>query len=224
MSTRTIAIGDIHGCDAALDALLEKLAPAAGDTVVVLGDVVDRGPDTRGCIDRLLELQRSCNLVTLLGNHEEMFLDALAGGEWSRAWLGYGGQEMLDSYGGGLDDIPADHIRFIRSCQDLYVTESDIFAHAALNPAVPAAQQDAHFLRWNRLNGTEQPHVSGRRVICGHTAQPSGRPLIFEGWICLDTCVYGPAGALSALALPDNLIYQADQHGTFHGVFALDQF
>lgn len=224
MAGRTIAIGDIHGCDVALDVLLGELAPTAEDTVVVLGDVVDRGPDTRGCIDQLLELQQTCPLVLLMGNHEEMFLNALSGGEWSRAWLGYGGQEMLDSYGGTFDDIPEEHLEFIRSGQDLYETQADIFAHAALNPAWPPARQNVHYLRWNRLRGTEEPHVSGRRIICGHSAQRSGRPLVFEGWVCLDTCVYGNSGALSAMELPGDVVYQADQGGAFRGAFPLDTF
>jgi Calcineurin-like phosphoesterase len=224
MPARTIAIGDIHGCDVALEVLLRELALTAEDTVIVLGDVVDRGPDTKSCIDRLLELRQTCPLVFLAGNHEEMFLNALSGGEWSRAWLGYGGQEMLDSYGGSFDDIPEEHLEFIRSGRDFYESETEIFAHAALNPAWPLARQNVHFLRWNRLRGTEQPHVSGRRIICGHTAQKSGRPLVFDGWVCLDTCVYGSTGTLTALELPGDLIYQADQRGTFHGTFTLDTF
>lgn len=224
MSARTIAIGDIHGCDVALDVLLRELSPTSEDTVVVLGDVVDRGPETRVCIDRLIQLQRECRLVMLLGNHEEMFLDALAGGEWSRAWPGYGGREMLDSYGGGFDDIPDEHLQFIKSGRDCYETESEIFSHAALNPALPPDLQDAHHLRWNRLRGFEQPHISGRRIICGHTAQSSGRPLVFDGWICLDTCVYGRRGALSAIELPGDLIYQSEQSGAFLGSFTPDEF
>lgn len=224
MSARTIAIGDIHGCDVALDTLLCELAPTTEDTVVVLGDVVDRGPDTRGCIDRLLELGESCRLISLLGNHEEMFLDALSGGQWSRAWLGYGGREMLDSYGGKFEDIPEEHLEFIQSGSDFHETDSEIFAHAALNPVWPPERQNAHFLRWNRLSGTEERHVSGRRIICGHTAQSSGQPLVFDGWVCLDTCVYGPQGALSAIELPGDEVYQADQGGAFLGVFPLDTF
>lgn len=224
MPARTIAIGDIHGCDVALQVLLQELAPTAEDTVIVLGDVVDRGPDTKGCIDRLLELRETCALVFLLGNHEEMFLDALSGGKWSRAWLGYGGREMLDSYGGSFDDIPEEHLEFIRSGLDVYESETEIFAHAALNPAWPVARQNAHFLRWNRLQGTEQPHVSGRRIVCGHTAQKSGHPLVFDGWVCLDTRVYGSHGVLSAIELPGDLIYQADQTEVFHGTFPLDTF
>jgi serine/threonine protein phosphatase 1 len=224
MRGRTIAIGDIHGCDAALAVLLRELAPTTDDTVVVLGDVVDRGPDTRACIDRLLELRESCRLIHLMGNHEEMALDALAGGLWSQAWPKYGGDEMLASYGGSFDDIPPVHLDFIRSGKDYFETESTIFAHATIRPDLPLEQQSIHYLRWNRLTGREQPHESGRRVVCGHTAQPDGRPVVFDGWVCLDTCAYCPRGVLSALVIEDDVLYQADQSGAARGPTPLADF
>ena len=77
MPGRTIAIGDIHGCSAALRALIAAIEPTADDTLVPLGDYVDRGPDSRGVIDAVLELEKRCRVVPLLGNHELMLLDAL---------------------------------------------------------------------------------------------------------------------------------------------------
>ncbi|REJ88625.1 MAG: serine/threonine protein phosphatase [Planctomycetota bacterium] len=221
---RTIAIGDIHGCSAALDVLLRELSLTATDTVIVLGDVVDRGPDTKGCIDRLLELKHEARFLHIMGNHEEMMLDAYVGGPWANAWLRYGGQEMLDSYGGSFDAIPEEHLDFIRSGMDFFATGNAIFAHAAINPAQTMEQQTVHFLRWNRIVGNEPPHVSGRPIVCGHTAQPSGRPLVFDGWCCVDTCVYGPSGALSALAVEENLIYRSCQHGEFLGIEPASDF
>ena len=221
---RTIAVGDIHGCSTALDVLLRELSLAADDTIIVLGDVVDRGPDTRGCIDRLLELRHTARFLHIMGNHEEMMLDAYVGGSWSQGWLRYGGQEMLDSYGGSFDGIPEEHLDFIRSGMDFYETREAIFSHAAVNPAHEMDQQTVHFLRWNRLTGNEAPHLSGRPVICGHTAQPSGRPLFFEGWFCLDTCVYGSSGALSAMVLEENLVLRADQNGEFLGAHPVSEF
>ena len=74
---RLIAIGDIHGCLTALDTLLDAIAPTSSDIIVTLGDYVDRGPDSRGVIDRLIELGRQTRLIGLLGNHEEMMLDVI---------------------------------------------------------------------------------------------------------------------------------------------------
>ncbi|MGL4552234.1 MAG: metallophosphoesterase, partial [Gemmataceae bacterium] len=75
---RTLAIGDIHGYSATLDALLQAVAPAADDRVVTLGDYVDRGPDSRGVIDRLIALHATGRLIPLFGNHDEMMLEGLA--------------------------------------------------------------------------------------------------------------------------------------------------
>jgi serine/threonine protein phosphatase 1 len=224
MRGRTIAIGDIHGCDAALEVMLRALAPTADDTVVVLGDVVDRGPDTRACIDRLLNLRDHCRVIHLMGNHEEMTLDALAGGGWSQAWPRYGGNEMLASYGGTFESIPPEHLEFIKSGLDYCETEDTIFAHAAIRPDLPLDRQTAHYLRWNRLTGREQPHISGRRIICGHTAQPEGRPVVFDGWVCLDTCAYCPRGVLSALEVESDNLYQASQAGELCGPVPLAEF
>src|SRR5262249_47793301 len=77
MAGRTIAIGDIHGCPDALAALLDAVAPGREDTVVTLGDYIDRGPDSRRVLDRLIALAGRCRLVPLLGNHEEALLSAL---------------------------------------------------------------------------------------------------------------------------------------------------
>jgi serine/threonine protein phosphatase 1 len=224
MPGRTIAISDIHGCFTALDVLLRELAPAQEDLLVVLGDVIDRGPDSRSCIDRLLELRGACRLIHLMGNHEEMMLDALAGGQWAQAWPQYGGAEMLASYGGETDQIPDAHLDFIKSGKDYYEENETIFTHATINPAWPMEQQTAHYLRWNRMTGREAPHVSGKRVVCGHTAQSKARPLVIEGWACIDTCGYCPTGAVSALDIGSDLLLQADQQGELRGPVALSEF
>ena len=90
MSPRTIAIGDIHGCSAALDALLKAIQPRPEDCIVTLGDYINRGPDSRGVIERLIELKDRCRLVSLLGNHDQMLLDVQSGkcpSTGSSAWV-----------------------------------------------------------------------------------------------------------------------------------------
>ena len=72
MDGRVIAIGDIHGCCFALEKILEWIRPQSEDTLVLLGDYVNRGPNGPGVLDRLIQLQRECHLVALLGNHDEM--------------------------------------------------------------------------------------------------------------------------------------------------------
>lgn len=211
MSNRVLAIGDIHGCDAALATLLDWLAVTPDDTVVVLGDVVDRGPSTRQAVDRLLELQEKCKLVFLLGNHEEMLFDALSGGP-AMTWLLVGGRETLDSYGGAMEDIPAAHLRYLRSGQAFWETETEIFIHASLEPDVSLVNQTSDYLRWKRIGGSERPHVSGKRVICGHSSQKDGYPLVWDGWACIDTFAHG-GGWLSCLDVAADHLYQASQTG-----------
>ena len=94
---RIIAVGDIHGCSAALAALIEAVKPGPDDALVFLGDYIDRGPDSRGVLDQVLALRERCTVVPLLGNHEEMLLAALESGSELRYWLKFGGEETLNS-------------------------------------------------------------------------------------------------------------------------------
>lgn len=220
MSGRTFAIGDIHGCDVALEVLLSHISPDEDDTVVVLGDVVDRGPGTKDVIDQLLELQRSCRLIFIMGNHEEMMLDAVTGGSMEGGWLTYGGREAMMSYGMGYDAIPAEHLDFLRGGLGYWQTDTEIFIHANLEPGIDLEHQEGEWLRWARLTGFEYPHPSGKRVICGHTSQPTGMPYMVEGWVCLDTRVYD-RGWLTCLEVGPDIMFQTNQEGAARGGISL---
>lgn len=213
MPGRTLAIGDIHGCDTALETLLSRLQPAPHDLVVVLGDVVDRGPNTRRCVEMLLELKRSCRLVFLMGNHEEMLLDAIDMGSWANSWGQFGGQETIESYG-GLREIPERHLEFFRTAENYYESPQAIFVHANLKPGVPLDKQPGDWLRWVHLSGNEQPHPSGKWVVCGHTRLRNGVPAILNGWICIDTAACD-GGALTCLDVDELLVHQADEAGGY---------
>jgi serine/threonine protein phosphatase 1 len=212
LSVRTLAIGDIHGCDVALDTLLAKLSVTGDDTVVVLGDVVDRGPGSRQVIERLLALRSQCRLILILGNHEEMMLDALDHGEGAEDWLRFGGMATVQSYGGLPQSIPKEHLEFLESGQSYWETETELFVHANLKADLPLEQQLPEWLRWTHLSGAEQPHTSGKRVICGHTPQRSGEPLVLPGWTCIDTFACG-GGWLTGLDVATNEYTQANQSG-----------
>lgn len=88
---RTIAIRDTHGCSIALKTLLETIRPTMADTIITLGDYIDRGPDSRGVLDLLLALRDECTFVPLMGNHEEMFLAARESRSELQFWLKFGG-------------------------------------------------------------------------------------------------------------------------------------
>jgi serine/threonine protein phosphatase 1 len=209
---RTLAIGDIHGSDVALETLLATLPISADDTVVVLGDAVDRGPGSREVVDRLLQLAQECRLIFILGNHEQMMLDALGGTGPIEPWLRYGGTATLFSYGGDPRKIPANHLDFLRSGLDFWESESELFIHANLEPGVPLENQHEEWLRWTHLSGQELPHPSGKRVICGHTPQKEGLPFVFPGWVGIDTYAWG-TGWLTCLDVRTNEYFQANQAG-----------
>ena len=166
MPTRTIAIGDIHGCSAALEALLDALRPRPEDIIVTLGDYINRGPDSRGVLDRLIRLKHQCRLIPLLGNHEEMLFEAVA--DTPEYFLGVGGDATLDSYGPGrdLNLIPDEHDEFLKGCLDYHETDTHIFVHANYFPDLPMSEQHVGTLRWESLRDMAPgPHDSGKTVV-----------------------------------------------------------
>jgi serine/threonine protein phosphatase 1 len=217
---RTIAIGDIHGCALALNAVLGAICPTSADLIVTLGDYVDRGPDSQGVLDRLIRLRRECTLVPILGNHDEMLLQARRGCH-PTTWMGVGGLATLASYGAGSDPdpaiIPAEHIVFLESCVGFYETETHIFLHASYLPHLPMNEQPSLALYWESLRDCiPEPHRSGKTVIAGHTSQRSGEILDLGHLICIDTCCYG-GGWLTALDVTSRQVWQADRQGRMRG-------
>lgn len=210
---RTIAIGDIHGCSKALRSIVEAVKPAADDTLVLLGDYVDRGPDARGVIDQLIELSDCCNLVPLRGNHEVMLTSICDLNLAPDHWLQSGGQATVASYGGRLDRIPERHRDFFRSLRPFHETESEIFVHAGYSPELAMHQQTAQALYWDHLPAKPlAPHMSGKTVFVGHTPQGSGKPLDWGHLVCLDTYCFGGLW-LTALDVHSREIWQASYHG-----------
>lgn len=211
---RTIAIGDIHGCDAALAALLEAVAPTERDKIVTLGDYVDRGPDTRAVIDRLLDISKQGRLVALVGNHEVMMLDGIdQGGDALRWWLECGGRETLDSYGSTLKNIPPAHDEFLRRLKPFHETSTALFIHANYDPELALEDQPRHLSLWEHLTFRRPaPHFSGKTVFVGHTPQRTGDILDLGHVVCIDTaCAVG--GWLTAIDVDTREIWQADRSG-----------
>ena len=115
---KIFAIGDIHGRFDLTQSLLEKIwadAPHGRNVLIFLGDYVDRGPDSKGVLDQLIGLKGRCHLVPLMGNHEEMMLEARKGRDNFRFWMQCGGGKTLDSYGCGrnMDLVPPEHWAFL---------------------------------------------------------------------------------------------------------------
>jgi serine/threonine protein phosphatase 1 len=210
---RTIAIGDIHGCSTALAALLQGIDLQPDDTIVTLGDYIDRGVDSKGVLDQLIALVGRCRLVGLLGNHDEMMLNARNGKDDFRFWMNCGGVTALDSYGstGQLDVVPAAHFRFLEQCRPYFETERHFFVHANYKPDSPLDEQDDHTLRWLSLRDVvPDRHFSGKIAVVGHTPQPD--VLDLGHLICLDTgCCKG--GWLTAMDVLSRRVWQVDERG-----------
>jgi serine/threonine protein phosphatase 1 len=209
---RLLAVGDIHGCLSAFDDLLDRVRPTPDDVVVALGDFVDRGPDTRGVLDRLIALRRTLNLVCLRGNHEQMMVEARRGGRSERTmWLGVGGRQALQSYGvtATLADVPAEHWDFLENALvDYHETDRFIFVHATVLCDCDMADQPDYALRWEFFPDAMR-HCSGKTVVCGHTSQKTGVPKVIPGAVCIDTFAHG-GGWLTCLDLHTGRYWQTD--------------
>lgn len=227
MAGRLLVVGDIHGCLRELDVLLTGLALTAGDGVVFLGDYVDRGPEVRGVVERLLLLagDRSIRSIFLRGNHEDMLLGYLGlGGHYGEAFLANGGDVTIRSYGvAGRPTperfkaaLPPAHLRFLAATEFLHEEGDYVMVHAGVRPDRPLNEQASHDLLWIRDEFIGRPHDLGKTIVFGHTPlREVLGDLPYK--IGIDTgCVYG--GMLTALELP-----KLDLHAVRRGAKAIER-
>lgn len=194
------AIGDSHGCAVELKALLGKIAPVAGDTVMFLGDYIDRGPDSKGVVDIVRGYQpESVTVVALKGNHEDMMVQVHANpGLWSW-WIENGGAATLESYGG---NIPPDVLSWAKDLPTSYRSGRYFFCHAGVYPGVSLAEQEDEHLLWIRARFLLSKEDHGAIVVHGHT--PEDRPVVRTNRIGVDTgCCYGDGWSLTCAVLGD---------------------
>jgi len=213
---RCLAIGDIHGCLTALTTLARFAAWRDDDVIVTLGDYVDRGPDSKGVLDWLIECSTRHQLIPLRGNHEVMMLDARRDPRKQADWLFCGGDATLHAYAppkgsASIADVPAAHWQFLEQTRPWCETDTDILVHASIDPDLPLDQQSDYDLYWQKWHEPRR-HVSGKRVICGHSAQESGRPLNVGHSVGIDTWVYG-TGWLTCLDVASGRYWQANESG-----------
>jgi serine/threonine protein phosphatase 1 len=221
---RVYAIGDVHGrldllthLVARIDADDRARSPAAATTLVLLGDLVDRGPDSAGVIRFLRDLAISgrFDLRLIMGNHEELLLLATAGdAKAMRVLMRTGGEATLRSFGlhdeeigqgsyGDLaqllrDRLPTEDLDFLRRGENMIVLGDYAFVHAGIRPGVPLDAQVSEDLRWIRSEFLQSTRNHGKIVIHGHTptADVAERP----NRIGIDTGAYA-TGRLTAIGL-----------------------
>lgn len=190
------AVGDIHGCLDKLVSLMDIIdVDLKKETLVFMGDYIDRGPHAKEVVDYLIDVARGGNRVIFLkGNHELMLQNYLSG-EDKLSFLYNGGEATLRSYmkAGGLNEanlIPPEHLEFFDNLRLYYETENYIFVHGGLKANIPLEHQDEWDMLWLRDEFIYSDFDFGKLVIFGHT--PFREPLILDNKIGIDTgAVYG---------------------------------
>ncbi|MDA7937047.1 serine/threonine protein phosphatase [bacterium] len=210
---RRFAIGDIHGCAKALRSVIDAIDPKPEDELIFLGDYIDRGPDSRDAIDQIIALQKRTKVVALRGNHEIMLIGVAMHGLDDSVWRTNGGNSTLASYGGSLSKIPSNHLVFFHELLPYYEIDDTIFVHASYDPEIEMFEQTEMMNYWTHLTAPfPARHMSGKRVIVGHTPQPHGQVMNLGHLVCIDTYCFG-YGYLTAYEIGGKSIIQADRHG-----------
>lgn len=218
MDHRRIVIGDVHGHYDGLMLLLEAIAPSSDDRVYFLGDLIDRGPKSA----QVLDFVQHSPYQTLLGNHEQLMLDALSGASvdmraW-QSWLYSGGDATVASYR-DTGMMPYKHLDWLRSLPT-YLDLGDIWlVHAGVHPTMPISEQSSEQLCWIRkeFHTISKPYFPNKLIITGHTitftfegVRP-GELVRGQGWLDIDTGAYHPkSGWLTGFDFSYRRVYQVN--------------
>lgn len=182
--TRLIGISDIHGEYEKLCAVLDKAAPQKEDTIIFMGDYIDRGAKSREVVDKIIDMQNVCNCVYLIGSHEYALLHASSDDYYHYLFWNYGGDKTAESYG-SFDNIFKVHGDFFKSLKFYHLTDKYLFVHAGINPKYSLEEQNEVDMVYIRRNFYEHKHNLPQKIIFGHTEFDT--PQIQEDKICIDT-------------------------------------
>jgi serine/threonine protein phosphatase 1 len=189
----TYVIPDVHGrYDLFCEGLSDISAHSQGSAgvIVMLGDYVDKGPDSKQVIDRLLSgVADGWNLVALKGNHDAMMAEALRDPSKMAAWIEKGGDAALASYGGDPAAVPQSHIAWLDQLRLMHVDTHRLYGHAGVDPDISLARQNEATLLWKRYPKGFSGGFGELHVVHGHDNFPEG-PLVYEGRTNLDTLAW----------------------------------
>ncbi|THK35889.1 serine/threonine protein phosphatase [Ensifer sp. MPMI2T] len=198
----TFAVGDIHGCLTQLEALLASIESAVpSGRIIFLGDLIDRGPESRGVVERIMAgpTKPGWEWLTLKGNHEEMLLAARRGYAEMSTWLMNGGDETMASYGGA---IPLSHLVWMAERPSIIVDQYRIFAHAGVDEHIPLDQQGDDILLWIRTPPNHSGDYWGKHLCHGHTPSRSNPRTVGNRTNVDSGAVFG--GVLSSAVFDDD--------------------
>jgi serine/threonine protein phosphatase 1 len=182
--SRIVGISDIHGEYEKLLAVIDKISPEKNDTIVFMGDYIDRGAKSREVVDKIIGLGEVCNCVYLIGSHEYALLHAKSDDYYNYLFWNYGGDKTAESYG-SFDNIFKVHGNFFNSLKPYYVTDKYLFIHAGVRIGVPLEEQDLTDMVYIRSEFYNYKHHLDRKIIFGHTEFDT--PQIQSDKICIDT-------------------------------------
>ena len=181
---RFIAITDIHGELRKLESVLSKIDVRQDDTFVFLGDYIDRGPDSKGVVEKVIEISEQYKTITLIGSHEYALLHADKDDYYHYLFWNYGGPATVKSYGGRFENILAIHGDFFRSLKFYHLTDDYLFVHAGIDPRYSLEEQCETDLVYIRSAFYRNKHNLPQKIIFGHTEFDA--PLIQKDKICID--------------------------------------
>ena len=186
----TYVIPDIHGrYDLLGEALAGISARSGGEAgvIVTIGDYVDKGPQSKEVIDRMLSgVTRGWHLVALKGNHDAMMVEALRDPAKMASWIEKGGDAALASYGGDPADVPPSHIAWLDQLRLMHVDAHRLYVHAGVDPDIPLERQSEVTLLWKRYPKGFSEGFGDLHVVHGHDNYPDG-PQLYQGRTNLDT-------------------------------------
>jgi serine/threonine protein phosphatase 1 len=187
----TYVIPDIHGRhDLLNDGLAEITARGETGVIVTLGDYVDKGPESKQVVDRLMSgVAQGWSLVALKGNHDAMMVEALRDPSKLAAWIAKGGDAALASYGGDPAAVPEVHITWLDRLRLMHVDAHRIYVHAGVDPEIALDQQSEATLLWKRYPKGFPGGFGDLHVVHGHDNFPEG-PLLYQGRTNLDTLAW----------------------------------
>jgi serine/threonine protein phosphatase 1 len=193
----TYVIPDIHGRYDLLNEGLIEIAAHSGGTagvIVTIGDYVDKGPQSKEVIDRMLSgvaqgWRQGWRSIALKGNHDDMMVEALRDPAKMSAWIAKGGDTALASYGGDAAAVPQTHIAWLDGLPLMHLDNHRVYVHAGVDPEIPLNQQSEATLLWKRYPKGFPGGHGELHVVHGHDNFPEG-PLLYEGRSNLDTLAW----------------------------------